>query len=313
MGDQQTTPPALRPHGFAGEHLVVLPGSVQAASARHPLLRALFVTDAGYFPEAAGHFIDRPRGVETAILIGCLRGAGWVRINERQRVIRAGEVVWIPARCPHAYGAQPGDPWSIEWVHLGGEEVKEWERRLGVGQLTVLQLGVDRLAAFALGAIFAALENGYSESDQLLAASTLRLALAELVRFRVFSGGGHPARERVAGTTVWMQRNLRRGLTLREMATAAGVSVPHYCSLFRQQTGYPPLEYFVRLRIQKACALLVTTTAKIELVAREVGYEDGSYFSRAFKKVMGVTPRMYRHRSAFLPQSGMGEEDVRRE
>src|SRR5580658_1587214 len=107
------------PEGFPGQRLVVLPVSVRERVKTHPLLSGVLVTDAGIFPSAKSHFIERKDGVSTSLLIACLAGRGWVKISEGpvQQVV-SGNLVWLPANLPHAYGADEVDPWAIEWVHF---------------------------------------------------------------------------------------------------------------------------------------------------------------------------------------------------
>ncbi len=74
----------LRLDGFAGQHLVVVPQPVREAAAKHSLLRNLLVTDAGYFPAAKGHLVERERGSPTHLVIACLRGGDQVRVDADQ-------------------------------------------------------------------------------------------------------------------------------------------------------------------------------------------------------------------------------------
>jgi AraC family transcriptional regulator of arabinose operon len=54
------------------------------------------------------------------------------------------------------------------------------------------------------------------------------------------------------------------------------------------------MDYFIHLKIQEACKLLVLSRLSISEIAYELGYEDPYYFSRIFKKVMGTSPLQYR-------------------
>src|SRR5476649_1855116 len=111
--------PKRIPEGFRGQRLVVLPAAVRERVKSHPLLSGLLVTDAGIFPSAKSHFIERKYGVSTNLLIICLAGRGWVKMTEGtvQQIV-PGNMVWLPANQPHAYGAIEGEPWTIEWVHF---------------------------------------------------------------------------------------------------------------------------------------------------------------------------------------------------
>lgn len=99
-----------RRDGFEGQHMLVLPEPLVAQARRHPLLRGLHVTDAGYFPTAEDHLVERPRGAPTTLVILCLRGAGWVRTGGETQTIGPGDLVWRPANEIHAYGAGEDEP-----------------------------------------------------------------------------------------------------------------------------------------------------------------------------------------------------------
>ena len=67
--------------GFRGETLIVLPPESFAAYADHPVVRRLHLTDAGYFPRAAGHYRARPQGIGENILLCCTDGRGVVEVD----------------------------------------------------------------------------------------------------------------------------------------------------------------------------------------------------------------------------------------
>lgn len=79
-------------------------------------------------------------------------------------------------------------------------------------------------------------------------------------------------------------------IMLDDMANHAGLSKSHFSRIFRDQTGYSPVEYFIHLKVQKALSLLVLTKLPVQEIARMVGYADPYYFSRLFKKIVGVSP-----------------------
>jgi AraC-like DNA-binding protein len=64
--------------------------------------------------------------------------------------------------------------------------------------------------------------------------------------------------------------------------------------LFKQKTGFAPMEYFNQLKVQKACQYLLFTDLRIKEIAEQLGMEDPYYFSRMFKGVMGLSPKEYR-------------------
>jgi AraC family transcriptional regulator, arabinose operon regulatory protein len=286
-----------RRDGFAGQHMIVLPEPLREYARRQPLLRGLYVTDAGYFPAAAEHLVQRPLGAPTTLVIHCLRGAGWVELEGKRREIQAGDFVWLPAKQPHAYGAADGDPWTIAWAHFAGDEVVHWRaflRSCSALDDAVLRIPRDHVDEVALDRIYAALESGVSLRHQVAAAAALRNACSKVGEILVERHGLRTARERVVASVETLRNDWLRSHRLEELATAASMSVTHYCAHFREVTGFAPIDFLIRLRVQRACHVLDTSKVTISQVAAAVGYNDPYYFTRCFRRVMGCSPQQYR-------------------
>lgn len=287
----------VRREGFAGQHLIVVPAPVRQSAGSHPLMRGLFVTDAGYFPKAAGHRVERPQGAATHLLIACLHGCGWARGETRTVALAAGDVVWLPADAPHAYGADENAPWTIVWAHFRGDEVDAWRNLLGWaarGPLGLTQFGADQIIALGLDRVYAQLETGYSLPHLLGAGAALRATFCNMLEAAAASGSVRTAAERTAAVREEICATPARSRRLEELATAAGLSIPHFCTLFRQQTGYAPIDFLIRQRIRLACRQLDTTNETIAVIGANVGFVDPYYFSRCFHRIMGCSPRGYR-------------------
>jgi AraC-like DNA-binding protein len=91
-----------------------------------------------------------------------------------------------------------------------------------------------------------------------------------------------------------LQQNYAQRLTRQQMAKAVGVSEDYLGRIFLQELGLSPMEYLNRYRIKEAKVLLRHTITSVTDVASQVGFDDPAYFSRAFRKQVGVSPRAYR-------------------
>jgi AraC-like DNA-binding protein len=91
-----------------------------------------------------------------------------------------------------------------------------------------------------------------------------------------------------------MKAHLNGILTIEVLANQACYSISRYSELFKQKTGYSPIQFFIRLKIQKSCEYLYFTNLNIKEICKEVGFDDPYYFSRMFKKQIGVSPSEYR-------------------
>lgn len=85
-----------------------------------------------------------------------------------------------------------------------------------------------------------------------------------------------------------------RAWTLDVLAAEAGASRSALADKFAHLTGYPPIHYLTRWRMQLAATRLRDRATKVAVVAQEAGYESEAAFSRAFKKFAGVSPTEWR-------------------
>jgi len=257
------------------------------------------VTDAGYFPVAEGHRVERPQGASTHLIILCLHGKGWAKSRGRKVDVEMGDIVWLPAENPHSYGADDVDPWKILWAHFCGDHVDEWRQELGwaakepIGQF---HFGQERISTLGLEKVYAQLEAGYSIQHLLGASTALCGVFCAALNLMMSSGAAKTAEERTAAVREEIEVDPARPYRLEELATAASLSVPHFSLLFRKQTGYAPIDFLIRQRIRTACRLLDRTQTTMAIAAAEVGFSDPYYFSRCFRNIMGVSPRDYRKR-----------------
>ncbi len=91
-----------------------------------------------------------------------------------------------------------------------------------------------------------------------------------------------------------MVDHLTERMQVSRLASLINVSPSYYFALFKRETGYAPIDFFIHLRMRRACLLLETTTLSVKEIADELGYDDAFYFSRLFKSVTMLAPTEYR-------------------
>lgn len=92
----------------------------------------------------------------------------------------------------------------------------------------------------------------------------------------------------------YMQENFFRALTLEEVSAYVGFNASYFSNLFKKETSMNFLEYLTQLRIDHAKECLLKTDDSVNEIAELVGYSDVKYFSRIFKKVLGLSPNKFR-------------------
>lgn len=78
------------------------------------------------------------------------------------------------------------------------------------------------------------------------------------------------------------------------LARQASLSASYFSVLFKKYTGYSPVRYITKIRLDHAKLLLRERHLSIAEVAREVGFQDPLYFAKVFAHEIGVPPREYR-------------------
>jgi len=96
---------------------------------------------------------------------------------------------------------------------------------------------------------------------------------------------------RLARVLAHIEVNYGGSITLEDLAELADMSINHFLRTFKRTFGLSPIDYVIRQRLLKACQLMQHSNAPIHQIAAQVGFADGNYFSRQFRKVMGKTPR----------------------
>ncbi len=91
----------------------------------------------------------------------------------------------------------------------------------------------------------------------------------------------------------YIVENFTRQLTLEELAKIANLNPNYFSALYKETFSISPFDYIAKLRINKAKQLLLDKNIRLKTVAEEVGYSDEFYFSRVFKKIEGLSPKVY--------------------
>ena len=289
--------------GFMGERAIVLPTPIIDEFKNTDLGSMLHITDIGFYPKASFHF--RKRNKEEAsqyILMYCVEGEGWFEIENQVQKIAANQVFVLPKGKAHCYGSKSKNPWTIYWIHFDGEKAAFFSEGLDKPLLVSPEKDSrieDRFKLFE--EVFSTLKNGYSKNNLEFSITALFYffgSLKYLSTYRACNNSSQQLQQRdVADEAIhFMRENVRKRLTLKEIADYVGISQSYFSTLFQSKTGYSPLNYFIHLKIQEACHHLDFTDMKINQISLLVGFEDPFYFSRLFTKTMGNSPCEYREK-----------------
>lgn len=283
--------------GFRNQYLFVLPDTVLAKTQDNKLFSFLSVTDIGYFPNAENHYRIREQGCDSAILMYCHSGSGFVENQNSERFqVNEGDVIFIPPGTPHCYGASSHNPWSVYWMHFSGLCIPPYAQLIGEKPIHSIDAASTETIPRLFHDCFDILKTPWQIEEYFLLCQTAGTILAHIssgIKKRSFNLS--PKGELAIGKCImFMNRNLHKNITLNEFADYSGFSSSHLNALFKNYTGLSPVNYFLNMKIQASSKEIFFTRRPIKDIALDFGIYDPYYFSRLFKKYMGVSPAKYR-------------------
>lgn len=281
--------------GFSGERSIVLPQITIEMEQNDPLVSSLHITDIGYYPHAEGHFRERLQPISEYVLIYCMEGEGWFKLEEREYKVRENQFFILPPNRPHTYGADSEKPWTIYWIHFTGSHAAIYSEN-SQEPMNIRPALNSRISErqHVFEEIFSTLERSTDLESLRYASSLLHYYLASMRYLRLYRPEAQTSPSLIDAVKHYMQENIERHLTLEQIAHYTGYSPSHFSALFRKATGESPLAYLNRLKIEHACLLLKTTDMRVNQICHKIGICDSYYFSRLFSKLKGVSPKQYR-------------------
>ncbi len=94
----------------------------------------------------------------------------------------------------------------------------------------------------------------------------------------------------------YIEENYNKDISLEDVSRTVDISSYYFSKLFKEETGENFIEYLTNIRIDQAKRLLQNRELSIKNICVDTGYSDPNYFSRIFKKQVGVTPTEYREK-----------------
>jgi AraC-like DNA-binding protein len=262
---------------------------------QHPLSEDCYPLAFGFYPQASGHQMRRQKHANH-LLIYCVRGKGELWIDKTNWNIKAGDLIILPEGVAHAYHADAKEPWSIYWIHYEGRQAKAYTDFVAQSQ-AVLTVGQHPSLITELEAILSLHKTAYALPAFIHGACLLKALLTSLSA-RITRAALKEDSLDIEAIQRLMQHRLGSALDLDDLAQQANLSKYYFIRRFHALTGHTPIQHFIHLKMQHACQLLDNTTDPIKQIATSVGYDDPYYFSKIFKKVVGVSPKNYRRSRA---------------
>ncbi len=264
----------------------------------NPMTKDLYLTETGEIEIKAGSIWETTEKKDSNLLVFCTKGEGILQIGEEQLPIKSEQFFIHSPNQNFKFYSSANTNSRFLTAGFNGKKARPLCREYAV--VRSLVPSVNNMVAnreMLFEEIFNNLKKGFHDQNLVYVNFCLGHLLATFVYANKTSEDiAEESNPVVRQALNFLNRNLSKKLTLREIADEVGYSPTYFTSLFKKETNYSPLSYFSHLKILKACEYLDYTKIKIKEISFSLGYSDPYYFAKDFKKKMGLSPRQYRYR-----------------
>lgn len=241
----------------------------------------------GHFFCGEGYRIDRDT-YPAVLLAYVVRGRLHVLFRDREIIAAAGDVIFMDCHEKHCYFSE--NDTEFLFINYSGQNAHElcqlfmkqygWVVKKRSGSELYRQLH-DMSAYYEQGGILSPMQD--SERIYSMIMTMLEPEYSDA-----------PEKDIIYRSILYIRDHAGESIRLQDLADQAALSMYYYSHLFKDRTGFSPMDYVANTRIEKAKRLLIETDLSVEDIAAESGYASSAGLIKAFKKNAGISPRRYR-------------------
>ena len=238
----------------------------------------------------------RPRGRLDFQILYIASGKAHFFFDGVETIVSAGHMVIYRPKEEQKYYYYGVDQTEVYWVHFTGRDVKKLLHRYGIeDHVHVIHTGTALEYKYLFLQMIQELKLCKADYEDLLVNHLhhLLIRIHRTLLTEPYSKSRTHAKD-FDEAVQYFHKNYHTEINIIEYAAAHHMSVSWFIRGFKEYTDSTPTQYILSLRISNAQILLETTDYNITEIAEIVGYENPLYFSRLFKKQVGVSPSDFR-------------------
>jgi AraC-like DNA-binding protein len=275
-----------------------LPEALINEQRKNPAARDLYLTETGELEVEEGTIWDLEGKTADNLLAYCIKGEGIVLLAGEQVPVSGDQFFIVPEGETFKYYSVLNTKSRFLIARFNGKIARQLSHEFSI--VRNLVPSVNNMVAnreMLFDEIFNNLSKGFhNQNIEYINFCFGHLLATFIYANRTSDDLADESSPAVRRAIHFLEKNLHKKLTLQQIANEAGFSPTYFTTLFRKETNYAPLSYFSHLKVLKACEFLDYTRMKVKEISFQLGYSDPYYFTRDFKKKMGMSPRQYRNR-----------------
>ena len=247
-----------------------------------------YLTWCGHYYCTRRYFMERET-YPYNLLLYVKKGNMDVRYNNKTYLLKKGDVLLIDCVNPHYYRAHDG--LEFYYIHFDGSSSHESTELLiqnnespvfhTANDISIAQELFKCVNFFERGG----LSNMFHEAYQIEKFSYLISQIMNNHQLEITP---------IEKALLYIHDNAYQNIKINDIAKQVNLSPSYIAHIFKKQTNYAPIEYAIKLRLEKAMMLLTHSNKTVAEIADEVGYTSIVPFVNIFKRKIGYSPSIYR-------------------
>lgn len=215
-----------------------------------------------------------------------------ITINNTSQAIGAGTLVIMPPNSPYEYRHFEERELMYYWVHFTGSAVTDIFRSVNVERLPIV-LSIPQ-ASTAVDYQMSKMFDVYIKKGDYRDNELSHCLDAMLIELAKKSGTSAQTQGRLSKSIKFINNNYTTEISVPKLAEMEALSVSRYIALFNEVMHTSPYQYIIELRLSAACEMLANSNLSITGISELLGFQSIFFFSKLFKKHIGVSPMQYK-------------------
>lgn len=237
-----------------------------------------------------GKFSNTQKRVDYYLMY-IIDGAITLNIDGEMQDFKAGEFVVLPPYYNIHYEKKNNEQLVYYLAHFSGTDVQRFLESLHLlGEPRIHKVGTVDKAIATFRYLFDSYARNLPCIQEIVSAGLQSILIELSLKSFEPESKGAPSK-----AVYYIKSHLTEKITVPMLAEFEGLSESRFYAVFKENMGVAPIDYVNNLRIERACNLLSSSPMNVSKIGESCGFSDNFYFSKIFKKKMGMTPTAYKN------------------
>ncbi len=222
-------------------------------------------------------------------------GSGILETRNGKYPIQPGSVLFLFPGMWHRYKPNKKTGWKEHFIGFLGDFTKNIFQETFISpHKPIIYIGFQDLIMKQISELIEQIKEEKPGYQQVCSGLILYIIsnILSINKNKEFSG--RDIERKIRKACLALRENLNVNINVEQLAKDSNIGYSHFRRVFKKYTGLSPAQYHLKLRLQKARDLLISTNMSIKQIAYEMGFQSNFYFTRIFTQKMGDSPTRLR-------------------